>query len=68
MMNAIAQTTINSQMIWNSFDTIGANLTGGVNGSNGNQARSSGHQSPTHTYTPAGKIPRPLYQQFQGGQ
>jgi hypothetical protein len=50
------------------ISSIGANLAGGASGSSGNQAGSSGHQSPTRTYTSAGKIPRPLYPQFQGGQ
>jgi hypothetical protein len=78
MMNAIAQMAINTEMIQHSVSTMGANATGGAsgsgghqgggaNGSSGSQGGVSGHPSPICTYTSSGRIPRPLYPQFQGG-
>jgi hypothetical protein len=79
MMHAITQMAINTQLIQNSMGTTDANIAGGASGSmghhgggasgsNGNPAGSSGHQTPTHTYISARKIPKPLFPQFQGGQ
>jgi hypothetical protein len=79
MMNVITQMAINTQLIYNSMGTMGANMAsgascsmghhgGGASGSNGNPTRSSGHETPTQTYILAGKIPRLLFLQFQGEQ
>jgi hypothetical protein len=79
MMNAIAQMAINTQMIQHSVSTMGANAAGGASGSgghqgggasgsSGSQGGASGHPSPIRAYTSSGRIPRPLYPQFQGGQ
>jgi hypothetical protein len=79
MMNAIAQMAINTQMIQHNVSTMGANVAGGASGSrghqgggasgsSGSQGRASGHPSPIRAYTSYGRILRPLYPQFQGGQ
>jgi hypothetical protein len=79
MMHTITQMEISTQLIQNSMGTTGANIAGGASGSmghhgggasgsSGNPTGSSGHQTPTHTYISAGKIPRPLFPQFHGEQ
>jgi hypothetical protein len=79
MRNSIAQMALNSQIIQNNLSTIGASIVGGAvghtghqgggaSGSSGNVAGTSGQMTPTHTYTSAGRIPRPLFPQFQTGQ
>jgi hypothetical protein len=79
MRNAIAQMVLNSQIIQNNLSTIGASIVGGAvghtghqgggaSGSSGNVAGTSGQMTPTRTYTSAGRIPRPLFPQFQTGQ
>jgi hypothetical protein len=67
MMNAIAQMAINTQMIRHNVSTMGLGGHQG-GGSSGSQGGASGHHSPIHTYTSSGRIPRPVYPQFQGGQ
>jgi hypothetical protein len=79
MMNVIAQMAIITPMIQHSVSTMGANVAGGASGSgghqgggasvsSGSQGGASGHPSPIRDYTSSGRIPRPLYPQFQGGQ
>jgi hypothetical protein len=76
MMNIIAQMAISTQMIHHSVSTIGANVAGGASGSeghqgggaSGSQGGASAHPSPISAYISSGRIPRPLYPQFQGGQ
>jgi hypothetical protein len=72
MIKSITQMEIRTQLIQNSMGTIGANVEGGArssighhgggaSGSSGNPIGSSGHQTPNHTYTSAGKIPKMLF-------
>jgi hypothetical protein len=79
MRNAIAQRVLSSQIIQNSLSTIGASITrgeightghqgGGASGSSGNVAGTGGQMTSTRTYTLAGRIPRPVFPQFQIGQ
>jgi hypothetical protein len=79
MMNAMQQMAINTHMIHHSMSTISANAAGGASGSrgyqgggasgsSGSQGGASPHPSPVRAYTLSGRIPRPLYSLFQGGQ
>jgi hypothetical protein len=79
MMNTIQQMNLSAQMLHHSMSTIGANVAGGPSGSGGHQgggaSGSSGSQggaspnpSPVRAYTSSGRIPRPLYPQFQARQ
>jgi hypothetical protein len=79
MLTSIQQMNLSAQMLQHSMSTIGANVAGGPSGSGGHQgggaSGSSGSQggastnpSPARAYTSSGRIPRPLYPQFQTGQ
>jgi hypothetical protein len=76
MLTSIQQMNLSAQMLQHNMISIGVNATGGPGGSRGHQgcgaSGSSGSQGGASTnpslaqaYTSSGRIPRPLYPQFQ---